>query len=65
MAIYGDGKHNENMEYKAQTNDKRPILDKINVQDLINFLEYEEALTTDKQTAARIKNYLMKIGIWS
>jgi hypothetical protein len=31
---------------------------------LVEFLEYEEALTTDKATAARIKLLLTSIGIW-
>ena len=65
MAIYGDGKHNENMEHKAITNKNKPVIDPINAQDLINFLEYEEALTKDKDSASRIKLLLIKIGIWS
>lgn len=67
MAIYGDGKHNENMEHRdaAKTNDNKNIVDPINVQDLLNFLEYEEALTHDQESAARIKCYLKKIGLWS
>lgn len=67
MAIYGDGKHNENMEHHdaAKTNDNKNIVDPINVQDLLNFLEYEEALTHDQESAARIKCYLKKIGLWS
>jgi hypothetical protein len=39
--------------------------DKINPQHLIEFLEYEEALTTDKHTAARIRLLLKLLGIWS
>jgi hypothetical protein len=31
---------------------------------LTDFLEYEEALTTDKATAARIKSLLISIGVW-
>lgn len=65
MAIYGDGKHNENMEHRATTNDQRKIHDPINVQDLINFLEYEEAFTKDKDTASRIRTLLTKLGIWN
>jgi hypothetical protein len=39
--------------------------DKITVTGLIEFLEYEEAMTTDKATAARIKTLLTNLGIWS
>jgi hypothetical protein len=39
--------------------------DKVNVHQLIEFLEYEEALTTDKHTASRIRIILKLIGIWS
>ena len=31
---------------------------------LTDFLEYEEALTKDKDTASRIKTLLTTIGIW-
>jgi len=31
---------------------------------LIDFLEYEEALTKDKDTASRIKSLLTSIGVW-
>ena len=58
-------------------NDKDPIKKKsdlltnqnnkdfISIHKLIEFIEYEEALTKDKESAARIRNYLKKIGIWS
>jgi hypothetical protein len=65
MAIYGDGKHNENMEHRLPTSDEKKIVDPINAQDLINFLEYEEALTKDKDTASRIRTLLTNLGIWS
>lgn len=39
--------------------------DKVNVHQLIEFLEYEEALTTDKYTAGRIRILLKLIGIWN
>ena len=32
---------------------------------LIDFLEYEEALTNDKESATRIKTVLKSIGIWN
>lgn len=31
---------------------------------ICDFLEYEEALTQDKETATRIKNILNMLGIW-
>jgi len=31
---------------------------------LTDFLEYEEALTKDKDTASRIKSFLISIGVW-
>jgi hypothetical protein len=31
---------------------------------LTDFLEYEEALTKDKDTASRIKSLLISIGVW-
>lgn len=34
------------------------------IKVLINFLEYAEALTTDKETAARIKNVLIDLEVW-
>lgn len=38
--------------------------DKISVQGLIDFLQYEEALTKDPKTAQRITLLLTKLGIW-
>lgn len=38
--------------------------DKISVQGLIDFLEYEEALTVDPKTSQRIRVLLTKLGIW-
>lgn len=32
---------------------------------LIEFLEYEEALTKDKETAERIRTLLTNLGIWN
>jgi hypothetical protein len=39
--------------------------DRVNVHQLIEFLEYEEALTTDAKTAGRISILLKLLGIWS
>ena len=44
--------------------DGEKFSDQINVQDLIEFLEYEEAMTTDKATATRIRVLLINLGIW-
>jgi len=67
MAIYNNDKDpNETMwERQATTSENKKIVDPINVQDLLNFLEYEEALTKDKESAIRIRTFLKKIGIWS
>lgn len=43
---------------------KEKTRDSINAHNLIEFLEYEEALTNDKETKTRIKLLLVKIGIW-
>jgi hypothetical protein len=39
--------------------------DLISAHKLIEFLEYEEALTKDKETAGRIRILLKLLGIWS
>ena len=39
--------------------------DVISAHKLIEFLEYEEALTKDKDTASRIRTLLTQLGIWS
>lgn len=36
----------------------------VNVQDLLQFLEYEEALTKDKDTASRIRTLLVNLKVW-
>ncbi len=56
----------ENDELKSQDKLTSEVnQDKINVHQLIEFLEYEEALTTDKHTAGRIRILLKLIGIWN
>lgn len=56
----------ENDELKSQDKLTSDVnYDKINVHQLIQFLEYEEALTTDKKTAGRISILLKLIGIWN
>ena len=39
--------------------------DKINTHKLIEFLEYEEAYTEDRQTKTRITLLLKSLGVWS
>jgi hypothetical protein len=46
------------------------IIEKFNIQEekikiLTDFLEYEEALTKDKETADRIRKILKGFGIWN
>jgi hypothetical protein len=36
----------------------------VNAADLLEFLEYEEALTKDKDTASRIKTLLINLKVW-
>ena len=44
---------------------KKDLEPELTLSCLIDFLEYEEALTTDKATAARIKRLLINLGIWN
>ncbi len=37
----------------------------ITIEELINFLEYEEGLTKDTETAKRIKKLLIELEIWT
>lgn len=41
------------------------LQDPINLQKLIEFLEYEEALTKDRETAYRIRKLLRELKIWN
>ena len=36
----------------------------LTLKGVIDFLEYEEAMTKDKETANRIRTMLMLLGIW-
>ena len=49
----------------AEVTKGKELNDGINVQQLIDFLEYEEALTKDKETASRIRILLKLLGVWS
>lgn len=56
----------ENNELKSQDKITTEVNnDRVNVHQLIQFLEYEEALTTDKNSAGRIRILLKLIGIWN
>lgn len=44
---------------------KEKVQDPINAHKLIEFLEYEEAMTTDQKTAWRIRKLLKDLKIWS
>jgi hypothetical protein len=37
----------------------------LTLKGVIDFLEYEEALTTDKATANRIRTLLTILGVWN
>lgn len=49
----------------AEVTKGKELQDPINIQRLIEFLEYEEALTKDPATAGRIKLLLKLLGVWS
>lgn len=49
----------------GEVTDTKDLIDPINIQKLIEFLEYEEALTKDKETAKRIRTLLTQLGIWN
>lgn len=53
----------ENTKSDKVTKEKNE--DAINTHKLIEFLEYEEALTTDKATANRIRKLLSDLGLWN
>ena len=55
----------EQIENKSDKINKEKTRDPINAHNLIEFLEYEEALTKDKSTASRIRTLLKLLGIWS
>jgi hypothetical protein len=40
-------------------------MSKTDLEKLIEFLEYEEALTKDKETAKRIRKLLKDLKVWS
>ena len=44
---------------------KKDIETEVILKGIIDFLEYEEALTKDKETASRIRTILTNLGIWN
>jgi hypothetical protein len=44
---------------------KQDMEPELTTKALISFLEYEEALTKDKETASRIRTLLNLLGIWA
>lgn len=56
----------KNNELKSQDKITNEVnYDTVNVHKIIEFLEYEEAYTEDRQTKTRITLLLKKLGIWS
>lgn len=49
----------------AEITNADELQDSINIKKLIEFLEYEEAMTDDRKSAARIAKLLKDLGIWS
>ncbi len=41
------------------------MYDPLNLQKIIEFLEYEEALTKDPETASRIRTLLILLKLWN
>ena len=44
---------------------KKDLEPELTLKGVIDFLEYEEALTTDKATASRIRTLLILLGVWN
>lgn len=44
---------------------KKDLEPELTLKGVIDFLEYEEALTTDKSTATRIRTLLTILGVWN
>lgn len=57
-------KHKELLSQVIDINNNLIEIQEEKFKLLADFLEYEEALTTDKATAARIKSILTSIGVW-
>lgn len=44
---------------------KQDIENELTLKGVVSFLEYEEALTKDPETANRIRTLLKLLGVWS
>ena len=44
---------------------KKDLEPELTLKGVIDFLEYEEALTTDKATASRIRTLSILLGVWN
>lgn len=49
-------------ETEVKKDDMEPEL---TLKGVISFLEYEEALTKDRETAGRIRTLLKLLGVWN
>jgi len=49
----------------AEITNTKDLIDQISIQKLIEFLEYEEALTKDKESAERIRTLLKALKVWN
>jgi hypothetical protein len=62
-------KQNKMTPEEMITETQKLIIEKFNIQEekisiLTDFLEYEEALTKDQETADRIRKILKGFGVW-
>jgi uncharacterized protein YunC (DUF1805 family) len=57
-------KHKDLLEQVHKLNAEFLHIQEEKFKTLCNFLEYEEALTKDKETAARITEVLKEIQLW-
>jgi hypothetical protein len=58
-------KHKDMMKQIIDLNNELIDIQVEKFKILCDFLEYEEAMTTDKATAARIQTLLKNIGVWN
>lgn len=49
----------------AEVTNTKDLIDQISIQKLIEFLEYEEGLTIDVDSAIRIRNFLIALKVWN
>lgn len=65
MAIYNNDKDPNVHTWETVNGGEKTNVELIDVKDLLDFIAYEEALTKDRESAERIRNYFKKIGLWS